>query len=220
MRSAPKSCIVRRMRKLLAPAFALLMAPLVTCGGDDGGSCPGFTPCGGSPVGTWSVQQYCVSGGESFIDDCPDAKLSPSGLKAAGTVTYNANMTYTQNLTFSGSAVMTLPNACLDGLSCAQAQQAFSAVLTNDPDSPFASVTCAGSKDCTCTLNFRPTPSMQSGRWTVNGNTLTELETGAPATESVSNEFCVATNTMNLRSPMSMGMMGAEATEQIVLKKQ
>ena len=74
-------------------------------GGTGGGSasCPTVSPCGGNIVGTWKVTQTCITETADLSKECTGgAGTSASAnitLMFSGTVTYNADGTYTSALT-------------------------------------------------------------------------------------------------------------------------
>lgn len=174
-----------------------------SCGDDDkAGSCGAFTPCGGSVVGTWEIQEFCASG--SVTDsECPGATSSVSGIKASGTISFNADMTTTSNMTFSGSMKTTLPASCLMGVTCAQLDAFFKTSLS-EPDSDFSAASCTGTSTCECTMTFKPNAMMSSGTWRTQGNQLIDEE-------GESSDYCATEKELNLKPTMQMpAMMGMD----------
>ena len=85
------------------------------------GACINGTPCGGSPVGTWNVTSSCLTLTSGNLDisnagldptSCKNVTLTGS-LTVTGTWTANANGTYTDGTTTSGTAQLALPAGCL-----------------------------------------------------------------------------------------------------------
>ena len=167
---------------------------------DNNAACSAFTPCGGNVVGTWEVTDACLSGNLEF-PGCPAATTSFEGLGATGTVTFNADMTGTSNITTRGSVKMTLPASCLMGASCAQLDTAIKSdpELTG-PDSDFSSASCSGSGACTCTLTLKPSAMMSGGSWSTSGNRLIQ---GGDV-----NEYCATESELKIQTEAaSSGMM-------------
>ena len=86
--------------------------------GGAGPSCNDVTPCGGSVVGTWTVSSsscLALAGdleGSYLSLGCPKVPVTGT-LTTTGTFTANADGTYTDNTTTTGSANMSLGNDCL-----------------------------------------------------------------------------------------------------------
>jgi hypothetical protein len=205
------------MVAVLCAAFAS------SCGGGGGvASCGKVSPCGGDPVGAWKFAGQCANtaAGIDSNDFCPTATASVAGLSVSGTATFSADSSYTMNIKQSGTVRMTIPASCLSQggitFTCAQLQQSIQAALADDPDSPVASVTCAGAGGCTCSMTMSSTTS-QSGTWTAEG-TMLSLSGGD------SGEFCVKDKELHLitvDTTMTMGTMGqAKITSDIVAVKQ
>ncbi len=102
---------------------SLVVFGLASCGGS-GGSCGNVQPCGGSPVGNWTIASYCtnsVTAGQS--SSCPGVTENVSGFRESGTLMLNADMTYTQNIMVSGALLISYPQSCLTSgavsLTCA-----------------------------------------------------------------------------------------------------
>jgi hypothetical protein len=192
----------------------VVSASFLSCGDDDA-TCAAFTPCGGDVVGTWSIKNTCVTGGGGggFVEDCPGATTSVDGLKATGTITFNANMTTTENVAISGAMKMNLPASCLMGLSCAQVDAALKAAVLSDPDAPFSAVSCSGSSGCTCSVTFKGTAVMEMDTYRISGNKLIDGD-------GEEQEYCVSGTTLNMRSTMSMGGMMDDLAMSMTLEKQ
>jgi hypothetical protein len=187
-------------------------ALLLSCGGDEG-SCSAFTPCGGDVVGTWTIKSMCVTGGGAgAIEDCPSATTTFEGIKGSGTITFNANMTTTENVAISGSMRMNIPSSCLMGATCAQVDAGLKATLL-DPDAPFSAVSCSGSSTCSCNVTFKGTSTMEMDTYTISGNKITDGDGDAQ-------DYCVSGKTLNMRSSMSMGGMMDDLTFGMTLEKQ
>ena len=193
------------MNKLQWVGASVAMTVLAGCGGSDGGSCGMVAACGGDVVGEWTIVDTCLSatGGAMFGDFCPTATVDPSGLRMSGTGTYRADMTYSGNVTLSGSMAFVLPAACLTmggiTLTCAQIDQGVKQAQIDDPDPSIQSVSCSGSSSCRCTTEMVPQISTTSGTYTTSGTTLVEDGTS-------SSEYCVQGNELHiLVGSMAMG---------------
>jgi hypothetical protein len=100
------------MKNTLSITACLAMMVLSGCGGS-GGMCGNTAACGGDIVGTWTIASSCVSGSSAISATCPGETVDGANLKVTGTVTYNADMTYTANSILSGSETLMLPLSCV-----------------------------------------------------------------------------------------------------------
>ena len=156
--------------------------------GTGGPSCPNGAPCGGSVVGTWNVTSSCLNlSGALDISlvgldprTCKSASISGS-INVSGTWTANANGTYTDGTTTTGSATVQLEAGCLilsgTTVTCTGIQAPLSAV-------GFSDVSCANAATgggCTCTgtvnhmgsIGWMTLDPQTNGNYTTSGNTLT-----------------------------------------------
>ncbi|HVY29554.1 MAG TPA: arabinofuranosidase catalytic domain-containing protein [Polyangiaceae bacterium] len=89
-----------------------------TGGSSSMASCENVTACGGAAVGTWTVASSCLKVAGSldlqtlFGFTCPSGQVSGS-LDVTGSVTFNADGTFTDNTTTTGMHQVTLPVDCL-----------------------------------------------------------------------------------------------------------
>jgi hypothetical protein len=219
------------MKSIVAVSCASLLALTVlsSCGGsssDSSASCSNTAACGGDITGKWTVVSSCVSPtGMTMVDpQCPTATSSGSTIKATGSVSYNADLTYSSMFTLSGSTSVTLPASCLTSqgitVTCAQLTQAFT-MLTQTSNAPFKSASCANAgSGCTCTIVLSDQTSTASGTYTTSAaGVLTETPTGGTASES---DYCVKGNTLtdSPHQSVDMGTMGQMAVSgTIVLSK-
>jgi hypothetical protein len=177
-------------------------------GGGSGGTCSVFTPCGGSVVGTWDVKEFCATGSMALeIPNCPTASAVVENFTATGSVTYNANLTSSGNVAFTGVMKATVPMSCLNGQTCAQLESAFKAELT-DPNTDFTSAACTGSTACVCMLGLKSMQVAEPGTYLTSGNNLTHRDA---ANEEDNYEYCASATELRMRTPMSAGMMGLVA---------
>jgi hypothetical protein len=155
---------------------------------------------------------------------CPSATYGASNVQVSGSITYNADLTYTSMSTIGGSTSVTLPASCLTTqgitLTCAQLTQGF-ATLTQMSNAPFKSASCAAAgSGCTCTIVLNDQTSTESGTYTTSAaGVLTETPAGGTPSDT---DYCVKGNTLT-ESPhqsVDMGMMGQmTVTGTIVLSK-
>lgn len=197
---------------------------LTACGGSSsqsGGGCGAASACGGDIVGTWQVSSSCLAVDTSSMMDstsCPGETASASGTKITGTISYNADKTYSSTLTTSGSVVVTLPASCLTQqgvtVTCAQLQQALSGAMS----STFSSVTCAESGGgCACSVGLNPVTATQTGSYSTAAGVLTQTETGGSPDDS---NYCVQGNTLTISPGSGSNAMSNGVTGSIVLTKQ
>jgi hypothetical protein len=181
----------------------LLALTAGACGGSDGKSCSGAAPCGGeiSP-GRYKIASFCSSVmGNVPSAGCPAGiTVASSNLSLTGTVTFNADKTYSTAGMASGSVVETIPQSCLAQggltLSCAQLSQLV------QQDSPGSS--CSGSGACTCTLVLDAQPTAATGTWATSGTTLTITPEGEAGSQS---QYCATPSSVDVTS-MAMNGLG------------
>lgn len=196
---------------IFSAGIGLALLVFVGCGGGGGGSCSTPAACGGNIVGTWKVASSCIStSGSGATPDCPQQMLKISNYTVSGTVTYNADMTYTATRSLSGDTETTLPASCLmfqgTTVTCAQLQ----AAITSDPTSGYQSVTCtAAASGCTCSGKIVQDNLNETGTFSTAGNVLTETATGGQPSLS---DYCVQGGTklqimphVDMTMPVNMG---------------
>src|SRR5258706_517889 len=181
----------------------------------DGGLCPSSGACGGNIVGTWNITSSCldvdVSG--SIPNYCPTATAKPVDVQIRGTVTYQADLTFSRQITFSGGVAITFPASCLTTgdaggdagkpMTCDQLAQELML------DVNYASVTCvAAASGCACTGTLSPqTTQIKTGMYTATSTgLLIETETGRATPDT--SDYCIMGDTLRT-SPHAMGMMMA-----------
>jgi hypothetical protein len=188
---------------------ALALIATTGCGDNDGASCGEFAACGGDVVGSWSLQNFC---GTAKIDDddCKGMTMEMNGVNFSGTVTFNADKTYTTDSMRSGYATMHMPSACLTvqgiKITCEQVNMALMA--QRNMDAPFSGITCSAEPaGCACKVTFKPESSKETGKYSTSGTTLT---TTSAAGDTETNDYCVAGSTLRMKPPKSMGMMSMD----------
>jgi hypothetical protein len=129
-----------------------------------------------------------------FDSSCPAATVSGSSFTVTGEITYNADLTYTQDGTTTGSVSVSLPAACLTTngvtLTCSQLNQALMAAM---PSAGSTSCVAAGS-GCTCTVALSAQPTTEAGTYTTTAaGLLTTIPTGGTAS---SDDYCIKGTTL------------------------
>lgn len=191
---------------VLAWSVGALIALAAAGCGSSGGTCSNAPACGGDVVGTWTITSSCVSESATMVDSqCPSATANSSGLSIRGTITYNADGSYTSTATASGSITVNLPQSCLTyngvTLTCAQVTKAAQA-------NPTAGVTlnCMGTSSCTCVETISAQTSTETGTYTTTtAGVLTQTPSGGTAAQD---DYCVKGTTMTLSPHAGSTTMG------------
>jgi hypothetical protein len=173
------------------------------------GSCGKVSPCGGSIVGTWKIQDACANSASAPLADmeCSGETLQIGSLNASGTVTFNADMTYTVSVNESFSETLNTPTTCLTmggaTVSCSDlSATASAAAMGLDGGMTKASCATAGS-NCACTITASNEVDNETGTYTLSGNTFTTTPTGSMSSSmSSSTGYCVQGNTLHVISMM------------------
>ena len=194
--------------------------------GGSGPACTNGTPCGGSVVGTWTVQSSCLTASGqldmgSLGIGCTSAPITGGSLSVTGTWTANSDGTYSDNTNTRGDEQVALPASCLmvsgTTTTCdALARSAFSSL-------GYASATCtdAAGGGCNCSAHVDQTGGIgvlnvmasTGSEYTASGNTLS-LSDGR---NQIPYSYCVQGNTLTLTPTWSRT---GTATGTIVLQKQ
>ncbi len=176
------------MKAMRLSAVCLVM--FVACGGDDGSVsndpalCESFSPCGGDPIGSWSLAGFCIVDNDVSFDECPGATVDNNDSRS-GSVQLNSDNSYQVDVTNNSQFTISVPGNCLtEANDCSSVgQEDESLVCSGDPAS-----------SCTCTSEDI-TVDMTTGTWAVSDNTITL--TNEDGTDTL--EFCVEGNTLTLR---------------------
>ena len=152
--------------------------------GGGGSSCPNVTPCGGTVAGTWTVTASClnVAGALDLTlvgASCPTAPVTGS-LQVSGTLTANANGTYSDDTITSGDEQFILAPSCLvissTPVTCDGAASIIKALgyssLTCTP-APGGGCMCAGTVHQTGGLGLVSVAPSTIGNYTTAGNLIT-----------------------------------------------
>ncbi|MGA7124463.1 MAG: hypothetical protein WBY94_30455 [Polyangiaceae bacterium] len=221
------------VRRIFVDAGIALFACLVACGGSSssGGSngaggadhCGSVPACGGSNVvGTWKIVDACESASPGTASaSCPGETVQVSSVSAAGTITLNADMTYSSSVSTSATVVLSIPMSCISSggvtITCDQLGMAASALDGGD----ITSCTTSGS-NCNCSASASSPTTSDSGTYSISGTTVT-ITSANGGTASMEG-YCVQGNTLHilsLSSTMSAGAMGmATITSDIVAQRQ
>jgi hypothetical protein len=182
----------------------LALSLLASCGGGDGQTCATPAACGGEIApGRYKITSYCASvNGTIKSEFCPAGiAVNSFDLKVTGTMTFNADKTYSSMGTVGATIVEVIPAECLMRgairLTCEQLTQSLRTSMG-------MSGSCTGSGACTCTLTIADMPSMASGTYSTGGTSLTITPAGGDASVG---QYCATPNQVSL-STTSMGMMG------------
>ena len=151
-----------------------------------------------------------------FDSQCPSATVSSSNLTITGSVTYNADGTYSSTSTVGGSVYVTLPASCLMSngitLTCDQLNQASQANPT-----PGLTLHCTGSSSCACMETIANQTSSVTGTYTTTAaGLLTDTPTGGTADQT---DYCVKGTTMTQSPHAGSTMMGQNVSGTITLTK-
>lgn len=182
--------------------------------GGSSASCADVAPCGGNIVGTWKVTQSCVTATEDFSSagaGCTGA-AAVLGITYAGTLTYNADLTFDFSAVTANETVHEhFPAGCSPfGLTCQQLGQ-----TAIDAGTARCSTDTQGGCDCDDVVML--TSNNPAGTYSVSGSklTTTSAQTGMPST----NSYCVQGNVLYLILDQTSDG-GLQATGGIVLSKQ
>lgn len=185
--------------RIVSAAFVVVFVVLgCSSGGSSGGTaaCSPFTACGGDVTGTWSVTGVCITGVTD--SSCTSATLAVTA-QPSGTLTFNANGSYSDTATITATESATIPASCLSGASDCTA---FETALQGQTG--VSGATCTGNvaTSCQCSIVLTPQTDSNVGTYTTAGTALTRTPTGATATTT---PYCVQGNTLRLQVLDSSG---------------
>jgi hypothetical protein len=178
-------------------------------GTDGGAACQTVAACGGNVVGTWQGTSACLSSTEDLSSTCAGASANIA-FTFTGSVTFNADLTYSSASTASATTTYHYPAACLTaGTTCTQWGQLLMSI------GMYSSVTSTtdGAGVCTCEAITAPTSSTESGTYSTSGGTLTTVHDGKTSAAP----YCVQGNVLH---EMPSIVDGGQTTGGIVLTKQ
>lgn len=151
------------------------------------------------------------------MSSCPNETVHVSSTSTSGTLTFNADMTYTVSLTVSVSEAVTVPLSCLGSgvtATCDELAMVFNSGIFGDAGTSSATCSMSGSNcDCNVALSVE---SGASGTYAVSGSTLTTMSSGSTGSGS----YCVQGNTLNvIGTPDGGSMTGATASDLVATKQ-
>jgi hypothetical protein len=191
-------------------AICLLVAG---CSGSAGTSCGAVAPCGGNPVGSWSITnsclspsgmfatekqaffaQFCASGG-SDAGSKTDAGASAVQNDAAsaswtGTWSFNSTMSYTVSILATVHETFT----CDDGEACSALDTEIKAAQAKYPTLQSAGCTAGSGGSCTCTVEWSSLNN-EAGTYGSSGTALSLAPSGGLPTAQIG--YCVQGDTMH-----------------------
>jgi hypothetical protein len=212
---------------------ALMFAALAGCGSSVGKNgdreCPAYSPCGGNIVGTWVIRDYCAQGDPGFGSKECDV-TSWEHERATGTMTFNADLTYSMDITSTVTFVLDAPLSCGSGSgggsfdeppdggasvspsrapTCAEIEQGQQAYAAMNPNFA-ATVSCTGSNNrCACTRVSRPSTHMSKGSYSTR-------ETKLSMNGSDHGRYCVKGNELFLFEADPGSVASSSASSRLV----
>lgn len=191
--------------------YTVLLTPITGGGVGVGKACDtGFQACGGDLTGTWTFQTACSAVLDPGLPDggvilpCKDPGRYESGLDVSGSVTFNADGTYTINRTSIASTKLTIPQSCLAEIS-QQLMQPYTCEMFIGTIENGVCVSIQGEDS--------PIVEDTPGRYTVEGTQLTTtdidpslIDAGIYGGDSGIDpyqraQFCVSGDTLRVRYP-------------------
>lgn len=173
-------------------------APGAGGGGGTGNALCGKPACGGaSVVGDWAFVSTCASVSSSALDNCAGGTIDRSGVHRSGSITLNADTTFSTSETDTGTFIFDVPTSCLGGGTCAMLQTAFQGPgYVGQPNPIFSSATCSTTATgCRCLLGALGMATNATGTYSVSGTSLTLVySTGDVADDT----FCVSGSDLHL----------------------
>lgn len=168
---------------------------LIACGGDDGVNVGGLTcgtaPCGGDPIGDWTIEASCVEG-DFEIEQCPEAVVQVA-VDVSGSVSINPDMSYSIEVTTAGFLSSAIPASCIPA-----------GQITDCSDLDSEELSCTGDPALEC--DCRQTVSQQnseSGTWSTSGNQIT-FDDGAGGVTT--NDYCVSGDAASVSTTNDVGL--------------
>lgn len=111
--------------------------------------CGVIEPCGGDVTGTWKVIDSCanITAIRTAVTAiCPQETVSIADLTTTGSITFNADMTYTSaNVIARSAQSFSEPIGCLNGMTCADRAASL--------NTPASTGSCSGSDVCVCSAS-------------------------------------------------------------------
>jgi hypothetical protein len=211
-------------------SYFALASMLSACGSSSGnGSCGKVNPCGGDITGDWTITGACVSNEAatmqiaSILPGCTTAMVTSTSVKASGSASFDANMSYTLTRTLTSSGKATIPPSCLMVagvmLSCAAADALIQQYIATNPMG-VQSAHCSGTDTCVCDVTLAPTTTTEMGTYATAGTAVTL--TTSTGTVGVA-DYCVQKGELHItvvNATMPVDAMGnVNADADTVFKK-
>jgi hypothetical protein len=203
-----------------------------SAGGSSGGgmpaaSCSNVAPCGGSVVGSWKVASSCMK-----LSGQMDVSLSSLGcatvpvtgsLTTTGTFIANADGTFVDNTTTTGSATFPLAPSCL---SVSSVPRTCEELMSNFESLGWTTSSCTNTNgQCNCTVTANQHGGLgtvsgiatMKGMYSTSGNTLTTDDLTFPYcvsgdTLTVTPQFSALTGTILLTKDTAAGGAGGSSS--------
>lgn len=133
---------------------------------DIDGTCSAFAACGGNPQGTFDYTGGCIEDVfRQAREACPALDTTKATVKVKGSITFIGNA-LKRNVTLTTSGTIVFPASCTYG-QCAMVEQQLK--------SAFASASCSGSTDCTCTVS-RTDTEVDGTTYTISNGVVTTAD--------------------------------------------
>jgi hypothetical protein len=179
-------------------------------GAGTGGACVPVAACGGDVVGTWRVVSSCLTATKDLSSVCAGASADVA-YAITGSVTYDADGTYTPSLAATTTVHEHYPAGCAPfGLTCDQLGR-----VAMDAGPPVMSAGCTtdATGACTCASVVAATVDNTPGTYTASGTTLASVQGSTTSTSM----YCVQAGL--LHETPAPGDGGLTAMGEIVLAK-
>jgi hypothetical protein len=149
---------------------------------------------------------------------CPAATVTSSSLTITGSITYNADLTYTQTGAISGTVVVTEPTSCFTQAGVTPTCDDINKAFQDNNQDPSLNLHCTGTSTCTCTETFTNEDSSETGTYTTTTAGLLSQTTDGDTTADES-DYCVKGTTMTQSPHSGSMMMGGSVSGTITFTK-
>ncbi|HEY5447674.1 MAG TPA: hypothetical protein VIQ54_02950 [Polyangia bacterium] len=179
----------------VSAALPLLALAAVGCGGSSGGATCGTQPCGGDPIGSWTITDGCANADVAASElmtiiggPCPGLRVDAITNEQSGTFTFNADLTFNATASITGTITATIPTSCFDNMPCTALETflGMEGLLVQG---------CTGMSSCTCAIDRVPQIIDGAGTYTIADDLLMLQPAGAPI---FFKNYCVSGSTMHL----------------------
>jgi hypothetical protein len=191
-----------------------VVAFVSSCGGGSG-TCGSTPACGGNIVGTWRIVSSCGSSPTTVNGkQCAGAQPMQVTFSVSGTITFNADLTYSSNATASGMESISIPASCLaqSGATCAELDQ----LLSMNPAAAGSHCSASGN-GCACSVLIPASTDSQTGTYaTTLAGVITEMPSGGAPSVA---DYCVSGSMLTF-SPHAGSSMDGMTAGTVTLTKQ